>query len=270
MFTRVAAGRARVVRELRAAGPLMAAVRAPVPARAPWLTAVLNHRSWRSLPSPTGARAVAVVVEAHRQGRPAAAAFLELRRRGPAVTVTLLGQDTAPLPPGGPALRLLAGDPASADHLAAGMQELLGSLRGPWTLRLVGLPLGDPTLRCLAAALPTSAIANERTVRLVDELDSLPAGPKRSRDPRCIERWLPALLDREPDPAARVFLRACGRLHAAIGQLELAVVAEGDRLRAALLTLDDGTVRWPWWGTTEIGGLRTEMGAPLVTLTARG
>ena len=43
-------------------------------------------------------------------------------------------------------------------------------------------------------------------------------------------------------------------------------------LRAALLTLVDGTDRWPWWGTSDIGGLRTEMGAPLVGLTvpARG
>ena len=42
MFTRVAVGRARVVREIRAAAPLMAALRAPVAARGPWLTAVLN------------------------------------------------------------------------------------------------------------------------------------------------------------------------------------------------------------------------------------
>jgi hypothetical protein len=40
MFTRVTVGRARVVREVRVAAPLMAALRAPVTARVPWLTAV--------------------------------------------------------------------------------------------------------------------------------------------------------------------------------------------------------------------------------------
>ena len=83
---------------------------------------------------------------------------------------------------------------------------------------------------------------------LVDDLDDL--GPvARSRDPRVLERWLPILTAREPDRRARDFLRAAARLHAAIGQLELAVVAER---RAALLTLVDGAQRWPWWasGTT--------------------
>ena len=43
-----------------------------------------------------------------------------------------------------------------------------------------------------------------------------------------------------PDPRAREFLRAAARLHAAIGQLEVAVVPDGDGPRAALLTLVDG------------------------------
>src|SRR4051812_46563791 len=94
-FRRIAVGRARVVREVRAAGPLMAALRAPVTARGPWLTAVLNAGAAHRF---TG-RPVAVVVEAHRQGRPDAAAFLNLRRRGPATVVTLLGAGR----PGGPA-----------------------------------------------------------------------------------------------------------------------------------------------------------------------
>ena len=54
---------------------------------------------------------------------------------------------------------------------------------------------------------------------------------------------------RAPIPRARAFLRATARLHAAIGQVELAVVADGDTLRAGLLTLVDGADRWPWWGT---------------------
>ena len=85
-----------------------------------------------------------------------------------------------------------------------------------------------------------------------------------------METWLPALLAREPDVPARRFLRAAARLHAAIGQLEVAVVADGDRLRAALLTLVDGDDRWPWWGFSDVGGLRTAMGSPLVCFTARG
>jgi hypothetical protein len=85
-----------------------------------------------------------------------------------------------------------------------------------------------------------------------------------------VERRLPGLLTREPDRRARTFLRAAARLHAATGQLELAVASEGDRVRAGLLTLVDGEDRWPWWGFSDAGGLRTVMGAPLVTFTARG
>jgi hypothetical protein len=271
VFTRVAVGRGRVVREVRAAAPLMAALAAPVTARGPWLTAVLNDgAARRSL-----ARPVAVVVEAHRQGRPDAVAFLSLRRRGPATVVTMLGDGTAPVPGGRPPARLLARDEDAAAALAAGVGDLLHSLRGPWALRLTGLPLGDPASRDLAARLPTAVLANTRSRRLVDELDSLGrhrGQVVRSRDPRTLERWLPALLAREPDPRARGFLRAAARLHAAIGQVELAVVAEGEVLRAAVLTLVDGPDRWPWWGSSDVGGLRTEMGTPLVGLTvpARG
>jgi hypothetical protein len=166
---------------------------------------------------------------------------------------------------------LLARDEESASRLAAAVVDLLDSLRSPWTLRLSGLPLGDPTVRALAAALPTAVVANSRSHRLVDELDDVGA-VVRSRDPRVLERWLPALLEREADPRSRRFLRAVARLHAAIGQVELAVVADGDVLRAGLLTLVDATGRLPWWGTSDVGGLRSELGSPLVRLTvpARG
>jgi hypothetical protein len=262
VFTRVAAGRARVVREVRAAAPLMTALRAPVTARGPWLTAVLNAGA----ASRPRARPVAVVVEAHRQGRPEAAAFLALRRRGLTTVVTLLGGGTEPLPGGRPAARLLARDEEAAGRLADGVHDLLATLRRPWSLELAGLPLGDPTSRLLAARLPTSVLGNVRSVRLVDELDDLgPAPVLRSRDPRLLERWLPALLT-AADPRVRAFLRATARVHAAIGELELAVVADGDTLRAGLLTLVDGEDRWPWWSTGT--GTRTEMGAPLVGLTA--
>lgn len=254
MFTRVAVGRARVVREVRAAGPLMAQVRAPVTARGPWLTAVLNEGASHRF----SGRPVAVVVEAHAQGRPEAAAFLLVRRRGPATVVTMLGDGFGP--PGGPAARLLAGDDAAAGLLAAGIEDLLGSLRRPRQLRLAGLPLGDPTARQLKARLDDSVLATVRTAVLVDDLDRL--GPVvRSRDPRVLERWLPTI-------GAGNFVRAAARLHAAIGQLELAVVADGDRLRAALLTLVDGAERRPWWGFADDGPLPTGLGSPSVTFTA--
>jgi len=267
VFTRAVAGRARVVREVRAAAPLMAALRAPVPARGPWLTAVLNARPWSAAPMPLGRCPVAVVVESARHGRPDAAAFLVLHRRGWGTSVTLLGQESRVRPDGRPPARLLARHDAAAGRLAAGIQDLLGSLRGPWRLCLAGLPLGDPTLRVLADAVPGAVLANVRSRRLVDELDVV--SPVRSRDPRVLDEWLPALLEREPHPAARRFLRATARLHAAIDQLELAVVGDGGRPRAALLTLVDGADRWQWWGFTDVGGLRTEMGAPRVTFTAR-
>jgi hypothetical protein len=264
VFTRVAIGRARVVREVRAAAPLMADLAAPVTARGPWLTAVLNDQAAHRRP---GARPAAVVVEAHRQGRPDAVALLTLRRRGWATEVTLLGQSAGPIPPGLPPARLLARDPALAELLADGICDVLGSLRGPERLRLTGLPLGDPTARALAARRPDGVIGNERSSRLVDGLDAAGA-VVRSRDPRELERWLPQLLARVDDVRARGFLRAAARVHAAIGQVELAVVPEGDVLRAGLLTLVDGADRWPWWGWTGIGGLGTEMGAPLVSLAA--
>jgi len=257
VFTRVAVGRARVVREVRAAGPLMAALRAPVPARGPWLTAVLNAGAAHRF----SGRPVAVVVEAHRQGRPDAAAFLHLRRRGPATVVTMLGSGSAP--PGGPSARLLARDEEMAGLLAAGILDLLQSLRRPRQLRLAGLPLGDPTARELAARLPDAVIATARTQRLVDDLD----GASRSRDPGVLERSLSALA-REPDSRARDFLRAGARLHAAIGQVELAVVGDPAAPRAALLTLVDAGSRWPWWGFADGAPLRTELGFPAVSLTA--
>jgi hypothetical protein len=139
---------------------------------------------------------------------------------------------------------------------------MLGSLRRPRQLRLAGLPLGDPTARHLKARLDDSVLATVRTSALVDDLDALGL-VIRSRDPRVLERWLPGIAAR-----AGSFVRAAARLHAAIGQLELAVVADGDRLRAALLTLVDGVERRPWWGFADDGPLTTGLGSPSVTFTA--
>jgi hypothetical protein len=174
---------------------------------------------------------------------------------------------SGPTPPGGPSARLLARDEELAALLAAGIADLLHSLRRPRQLRLSGLPLGDPTARALAARMPDGVLATARTHGLVDDLDA--AGPvTRSRDPRELDHWLPALLAREADPRARDFLRATARLHAAIGQLELALVADGGVPRAALLTLVDGADRRPWWGFGDGAALRTELGSPAVSLTA--
>jgi len=264
--TRIAVGRAPVAREVRAAGPLMAALRAPVTARAPWLTAVLNAGAARR----GGGRPVAVVVEPS-PGRPEAVAFLTLRRRGPVTLVTVLGSGTGPVPAGRPPSRLLARDPRAAELLATGICDLLGTLRGPRRLRLTGLPLGDPTARALAARLPDGLLANARSTGTVDELDAV-GEVLRSRDPRQLERWLPHLLPRVDGAHDRVFLRAAARLHAAIGEVELAVVPGDDGPRAALLTLLDGDDRLPWWGWTDVGGLGAAMGSPVVSLTdpARG
>ena len=257
---RVVRGSARVVREVRAAGPLMARLSAPVTARGPWLTAVLNEGAARA----PRLRPVAVVVDGEPGDAPRAAAFLALRRRGLSTVVELLGQSRTPLPGGRPPARMLARDELAAGLLADGVLRVLTSLRGPRSLRLAGLPLGDPTAAALAARLPTSVLANTRSTRVVDALDEV--GPvERSRDPQVLERVLPVLLRVTPDRRARDFLRATARLHVALGQLEVAVV---DRAPASvvLLTLVDGADRWPWWGTVE-AGLRTEMGAPVVGLT---
>ena len=258
---RLVAGSARVVREIRAAGPLMARLRAPLTARGPWLTVAL-HEAAAGRPR---TRSFAVVVDGGVGAAPEAAAFLTARRQGLRTVVELLGQASVPLPGGRPAARLVAADEVAADRLADGVLALVGSLRRPWSLRLTGLPLGDPTTRALAARLPTALLANARSTRLVDALDE--AGPvERSRDPREIERRLPALLAALPDRRARDLARAEARVHAAIGQLEVASVPGRDGPRAALLTLVDGEDRWPWWGA-EGAGLRTQMGAPLVQLT---
>jgi hypothetical protein len=269
VLIRVADGRVPVVREILAATPLMSSLAAPVPARGPWLTAALNAQSARPL---SRVRPRAVVVEQHEQGRPDGAALLAFRRRGAATAVTLLdtGADVGPLPEGRPHARLHARGDRVAERLAEGVAALLDGLRAPWTLRLAGLPLGDPTLRHLAAAMPGASLSTTRSRRLVDELDTV-GGVQRSRDPVDLERWLPAVLARVPRPQ-RVFLRAAARLHAAVGQLEVAVVPGPGGPAAVLLTLveqrTDGVDRWPWWGSTDVGGLRRELASPCSTLTA--
>ena len=258
-----------MAREIRAAVPLARDLRAPLTAAAPWLTTVLSvqaaHRRPRLLP-------VAVVVEPRRSGRPDGLALLALATGGPVVTATLLG-DGLPLPGGRPAARLPARDDVAAERLAVGVLGVLTALRRPWRLRLAGLPLGDPTVRALARLRPDAVVASSRSRRLVDDLDAVAVGDLvRSRDARDLDAALPALLAGVCDRRAADLVRAAARLHAAGGLLEVATVREGGRLRAELLTLLDGDDRLPWWGRSEVGGLREERGTPLVgvSLTGRG
>jgi hypothetical protein len=264
----VVVGRADVAREVRAAGPLLADLAAPVTARSPWLTAALNAGS-----TGRGAgRPVAVVVGTRGPERPDAVAFLHLRRRGPVTSVTVLGDAVGPRPGGRPWSRLPARDAEAAGLLAAGVDALLASLRTPWRLELAGLPMGDPTARSLAARMLDGRIANVRSTGLVDDLDQR-GSAVRSRDPRVLERWLPQLLAGVPDPRDRAFLRAAARLHAALGELEVAVLAEAGAdpgaVRTVLLTLVDGSDRWPWWAVGP-ETLPTAPGAPLVGLSVPG
>lgn len=266
MQTRVVTGREHVVRELRAAAPLMAALRAPVPARAPWLTAVLNAQAARR----SAGRPIAVVVGRDPGTRPEGLALLTARRRGAALELTSLGLGAGPVPSGGPPARLLARDDDVAARLAAGVLALVSGRRAPWSLALSGLPMGDPTSRALGALRPDASFATSRTSRLVDRLDSLGRPVTRSRDPREVERWLPALVAAQPDPAARRALRATARLHAAIDQVEVAVVTDGDVLRAALLTLVDGPDRQPWVSCGDPAAVGHEMGAPATSVRLAG
>ncbi|WP_409330501.1 hypothetical protein [Trujillonella humicola] len=257
--TRVVSGREHVVREIRAAAPLMSALRAPVSARAPWLTAVLNVR-------PRAGRPVAVVVERAPGARPDGLALLSVRRRGAAGAIELLGEVAGPVPPGRPPARLLARDDDVAARLAAGVLALTAGGGTPWTVSLTGLPMGDPTLRALGELRADAAFATVRSHRLVDRLDALGGPVARSRDPREVERWLPVLLAAQPEPAGRRLLRATARLHAAIGQVEVAVAPGGGSARAVLLTVVDGSDRHPWVAGGDPSAVGLEMGAPSTSL----
>jgi hypothetical protein len=192
--------------------------------------------------------------------------MLTVRRRGAALDVTLLGEGAGPVPPGRPPARLLARDDDVAARLAAGMLTLGSGRRAPWSLCLSGLPMGDPAARALGALRPDAAFGTSRSSRLVDRLDDLGGTVVRSRDPRAVELRLPVLLAAQPDPRTRRALRVTARLHAAMDQVEVAVVTEGGHLRAVLLTLVEGADRQPWVGCGEPAALGREMGAPTTSL----
>ncbi|MCW2582790.1 MAG: hypothetical protein JWQ53_1580 [Klenkia sp.] len=259
MTTRVTAGRAGLVREIRTAAPLLSAVRGPVTARGPWLTIAAQASS---------ARLHAVLVESHQPGRPRGAALLSSRRHGPITTMRLLGDGDLPVPPGSPPHRLPVADADAADELARGVVDLLDAQRGRWALRLTGLPLGDPVLAALADRLGTGAsFGTDRTRVLVDDLDTV-GDVRRSRDPGDLERWLPALLARRPAGTPLAHLQAAARVHCALGVLEHAVVVRRGQVVGGLVTLDEGGVRRPWWGSSDVGGLSSAPGQPAVSFSA--
>jgi hypothetical protein len=267
VFIRLAEGRAQVVREIRAAAPLISGTAAPTTARGPWLTAALH-----AAPTPAPrVRHRAVVVEHHRQGRPAGLALLSsrtvLRRGRPTTVLRLLGDGGPPVPPGPAPRRLPVADDAVADLLAEGIAGVLASTRGPWELVLTGLPMGDPVLRALAGRLGTgSGFRTARVQALVDHLDGL--GPvTRSTDPAGLERWLPLFLEHRPAGARRADLRATARVHAVAGVLEHAVVLSAGQPVAGVLTLLEGPDRRPWWGFGGAGPV-TVPGPPHVSLRA--
>jgi hypothetical protein len=269
---RVALGRERVLREISAAASLAGGLRVPLTASAPWLTTVLSvqaaHRRPRLLP--------AAVVVGSSPDRPDGIALLALATARPVVTATLVG-DGLPVPGGRPAARLPARDDDAAARLAAGVLGLLTSVRRPWRLRMAGLPPGDPTVRALARLRLDAVVASRRSRRLVDDLDAHAAATGRrvvrTRDARALDAALPGLLAGVRDRRTRDLVRAAARLHAAAGRVEVAVLTDGVRQRAALLTLLDGESheeRLPWWGRPDVGGLGEEPGAPLVGIAVGG
>lgn len=271
VLTRVVDGPARVVREIRAAAPLLRELAAPTTARGPWLAAALH-----AAPAPAPrVRHRAVVVEAHRHGRPAGLALItsrvEVHRGRPVTVLRLLGDQGPPGPPGTAPRRLPAADPAVAVLLAEGIADLAAGTRGRWQLELTGLPLGDPVLAALGARLGTGAdFATSRSRSLADHLGEA-ADVRRSTDALDLEHWLPDFLDHRPRGGRRADLRALVRVHAAAGLVEHAVRVDGrGRASAGLLTLLDGAARRPWWGFGGPEGERTTPGQPWVALRASG
>ena len=140
----------------------------------------------------------------------------------------------------------------------------------PGALQLAGLPLGDPTARALAARLPTRwSWRNAAAARLVDELDarrrtrwSAAATPASSSGgcPPCSHARPTA---RPRLPAGR---RAAARRHrpgrAGGGRRAAARRAPGCSRSSTAPTAGPGGA------PATSAGWRTEMGAPLVSLTA--
>ena len=133
MFTRIAVGRARVAARSAPPRPSWRRCGRPSPRGA-----LADRRPQRGAAHPFSGRPVAVVVEAHRQGRPDAAAFLLLRRRGPAPATR---RCSAPVRAAD--FRLgLARDDEMAGLLADGVVDLLAEYTDNGAEVLEGQPAG--------------------------------------------------------------------------------------------------------------------------------
>lgn len=243
---------------------LLADVEAPLTCRRPWLQAWVD--AYRD------AEPWVLAVESP-DGSLAAVAALAVRRRGPLVRVTALGD--------GPSdeTRLPARNAAAAEELAAGVAAGLRALRRPWDLRVEQLPPQCAVANALAQRLPLAvredgdglprvdldpggdwrrhssknARQSERTAR--NKLAALGVGvdERWTTDPDEIERALPALLEvhrardlalgRRPDhddPRALAFYTSVVRVHARAGQVELLQLLLDGQLAAYTLGFRDG------------------------------
>ncbi len=264
-------GRDEVGRTLALAEGLFDATGTPVCARPPWLTTWLE-----AFPA---VRPVAVVAGAG--GRIDGLACLAVARRGVLRTVTLAG--SGPSDHG----RLPARDPAAATALAAGVVELLRGLRGPWRLQLAQLPVADPVVDALLAAVPGAYLeAGQGCPQLIFGPDRelarhISAGGRRAArqarsgivkarlemrvdratGPGQVRRLLPELValrrDRDhwhgrrsdlDDPGHRGFYAGVIARLAATGRVEVWTLHLDGALAAYFLGLRDGTVYRNWDG----------------------
>jgi CelD/BcsL family acetyltransferase involved in cellulose biosynthesis len=248
---------------------LLAATRAPVTARLPWLlTWIDHHPAWEPW---------TVTVRRDAGSKLVAAALLATRRHGPVVNVVLLGHgpsDRAHLP---------AMDADASRRLALAIARALRMLRRPWRLHLRQLPAADPTVLELARLVPRSRVVSgygSPTVRFGDDRrlaaytsrnfrsqanhkwnqltrDGADPSLLATRDPAEIERYLPVLRriaqgrDREiagqspfDDAGYHRFFDDLILRHARRGEVELvALLAHGDVAAYSVAFLDGGAYR---------------------------
>lgn len=270
MPVRVLRGRDAVGRVLEDAADLFDATGTPVCARPPWLTTWLE-----AFPA---VEPVAVV--AGEPGRVDGLACLAVSRRGPLRTVTLVG--AGPSDYG----RLPARDPAAAAALAGGIADMLRGLRPPWRLHLDQLPVGDPVVAALLAALPRAYTEEGQPCpQLAFGPERLPVRPtasgrralrrarkrldgtglamtvERTRDLVQVRLLVPELIalhrDRDhwigrrsdlDDPGRRAFYSAVVSRLADSGRVEVFTLRLDGTLAAYFLGLRDGTVFRNWDG----------------------
>ena len=284
---RVLRGRYAVGRALEAATDLFDATGAPVCARPPWLT------TWfEAFPA---AEPVAVV--AGEPGRIDGLACLAVSRRGLLRTVTLAG--AGPSDHG----RLPARDAAAATALAGGIADVLRGVRRPWRLHLDQLPVGDPVVTALLAALPraypeagqpcpqvafgperlpahltaSGRRALRRACRRLDRT-GLAMTVDRIRDPVQVRRLVPDLIelhrDRDhwigrrsdlDDPGRRAFYSAVVSRLAETGGVEVFTLRLDGRLAAYFLGLRDGAVFRNWDGRISSAWPELSLGLLLYT-----